>query len=473
MDRRDEEVERLVEENAALRRENAELRLMIEELRQHIQRLERELEEARRAGKRQAAPFSRGKPKANPAQPGRKAGAKYGRRCRRPIPERVDRVLEAELPGRCPDCGGGVEETGVESQYQTEIPEPKVERIQFRIHCGRCQKCGRRIQGRHRRQSSDAVGGAASQVGPRAVSFAAMLNKRMGLSYGKVSEVIADLFGLQVSRGGWSQALQRVAKKAEPTYEKIVEQVRGSPSVTPDETGWKVGGRLQWMWVYSSEQATVYSIQPGRGLEQARAVLGQDYAGFLVRDGWRVYRGFRQAIHQTCLAHLLRRCREMQEVSPAETAEFPLTIKAILEAGLQLRDRYAQGQIEEHGLAVACGRLEARLDRVLELPAAAASPANRRLANHLLAERNAIFTFLHCPGLDATNYRAEQAIRPMAVTRKTWGGNRTPTGAHTQSVLASVLQTCRQQFRSAIDVFQQLLCSPQPLALDLTRPQTR
>jgi transposase len=176
MDSRDEEIERL-------RKENAELRSIIEELRQHIGRLERELEEARRSGKRQAAPFSRQKPKAAPSKPGRKSGAQYGRRCRRPIPPRVDQVLEAELPDNCPDCGGAIEETGIESQYQTEIPEPKVERIEFRIHCGRCQQCGRGVRARHARQTSDAVGSAASQLGPRAVGLAVVLNKRMGLSY--------------------------------------------------------------------------------------------------------------------------------------------------------------------------------------------------------------------------------------------------------------------------------------------------
>jgi transposase len=163
----------------------------------------------------------------------------------------------------------------------------------------------------------------------------------------------------------------------------------------------------------------------------------------------------------------------MLEVSSAEAAVFPLAVKEILQQGLELRDRYARGQIEEHGLAVATGKLEARLDRLLESPAPADSPANRRLRNHLLGERDAIFTFLYCPGLDATNYRAEQAIRPMVVTRKTWGGNRTASGSHTQSALASILQTCRQQFRSASDVFQQLLRSPQPLTLDLTLTQPR
>jgi hypothetical protein len=36
---------------------------------------------------------------------------------------------------------------------------------------------------------------------------------------------------------------------------------------------------------------------------------------------------------------------------------------------------------------------------------------------------------LYCPGLEATNWRAEQAIRPIVVARKVWGRNRTPCGA--------------------------------------------
>ena len=83
-----------------------------------------------------------------------------------------------------------------------------------------------------------------------------------------------------------------MARKAEPTYEELGEQIRSSASVTPDETGWKVGGRLWWMWVFSSPQSTGYSIQPGRGFEQAAAVLGPNFDGFLVRDGWGVYRSF-------------------------------------------------------------------------------------------------------------------------------------------------------------------------------------
>ena len=124
-----------------LEREIARLRAENERLQAENERLRRALEEALRSAKRQAAPFWRRQPQAHPQKPGRKAGLDYGRRCRREIPDRVDEEVEVSLPARCPRGGGEVEETGVVSQYQTEIPQPRVERIEFRIHHGRCRRC--------------------------------------------------------------------------------------------------------------------------------------------------------------------------------------------------------------------------------------------------------------------------------------------------------------------------------------------
>lgn len=446
----------------------ARLEREIENLKAENARLQRLLEEALRTAKRQAAPFSRRNPKANPQKPGRKTGSQYGRQCRRPVPEKVDEVIEVPLPGKCPQCGSGVEETAVVSQYQSEIPPPRVERIEFRIHQGCCKNCGQRVEGRHPRQTS-AAGIESSQLGPRAVALATQLNKGLGLPYGKVAQVLEQGWGMKVSRSGLCRAIARVGSRAAPTYQVLVESIRGEANVTPDETGWKVEARLWWMWVFASVRLTVYAILPGRGFEQAATVLGADFGGFLTRDGWGVYRQFLQAFHQSCLRHLLSRCREMMEVSRGQAAEFPRQVQAILKAALSLRDRRDQGQIKERGLAIARGQLEARLDR--ELDRRWCSAANRRLANHLVRERQALFTFLYCSGLEATNWRAEQAIRFMVVARKVWGGNRTAAGAVTQSVLLSVLQTCHQQNRPVLPVLEQLLCSPQPAAIDLLAAQ--
>ena len=332
-------------------------------MRAEIARLRKLLEEALRSSKRQAAPFSRRHPKAHPQKPGRKAGTEYGRSCRRERPQPIDQVIDVPLPRHCPHCAGDLEETGVVSQYQSEIPEPRVEHMEFRIHLGQCRHCGRRVQGRDRRQTSRALGSASSQLGTRALALAILLNKGLGLPYGKTVAVLQQGWGLQVSRSGICQAIARAGHKAEPTYEYLQERIRGEPSVTADETGWKVAAQLQWMWVFSSEQITVYSIQPGRGFEQASSVLGEDFAGFLVRDGWSVYRQFQQAWHQTCVAHLLRRCREMIQVQGGSAAQFPRQLQRILQAALGLRQRYQQGQISAHGLAVARGKIEAGMNR--------------------------------------------------------------------------------------------------------------
>ena len=98
-------------------------------------------------------------------------------------------------------------------------------------------------------------------------------------------------------------------------------------------------------------------------------------------------------------------------------------VKTLLQQGLRLRDRHQAGSLSAHGLAVATGRLEAQLDRLLSRHFRC--PDNQRLAKHLRHEQPHLFTFLRCPGLHATNNFAERAIRLMAMARKTWGGNRT------------------------------------------------
>ena len=146
-------------------------------------------------------------------------------------------------------------------------------------------------------------------------------------------------------------------------------------------------------------------------------------------------------------------------------AQFPMAVKTLLQQSLRLRDRYQQGEVSEHGLAVATGRLDARMDRLLDRHFRC--PDNQRLANRLRHEQPHLFTFLRCPGLHATNNFAERAIRLMAMARKTWGGNRTANGARTQQILASVLRTCWQQGKDAFGQFVKLLRSTRPILLDI------
>lgn len=461
---------RLRQQWRRLARAHRRLRAELERLREDNAQLRSALAEAQRAGKRQAAPFSKGAPKPCPKRPGRRAGARYGRPAHRPPPRRVDEIIAVPLPPACPHCHGAVQSTGTAAQYQVDLPPITPHVVRFDIDIGRCRRCQRRLQGRHPRQTSDALGAAASQVGPQALALAADLNKGLGLSFAKTQRLFATAFGISITRGGLCLALERVARAAAPTYRALGQGLRsGLEVVTPDESGWKVGGALQWLWVFATPTITVYAIQAGRGFEQAAALLGADFHGTLVRDGWAPYRKFQHALHQTCIGHLLRRCHENLLTAGRGTARFPHAVKDLLHHALELRDRRDAGALSPHGLAVAIGRLEGRCDRLLRWSPIDAE--NRRFVKHLRQERAALFTFLRHPEVEATNWRAEQAIRPAVVTRKVCGGNRTWNGAHTQQVLASVLRTAAQQRRDPYAILVELLRAPKPRVAQVLLPK--
>jgi transposase len=439
-----------------------------ERLRKKIDRLEDELDDARWALHRQAAPFSRGTPRRRPRRPGRKPGAAFGRKAHRPIPRHIDERHTAPLPPRCPNCGGRLTTTRHATQYQEDLPDVRPIVRAFDIGIGHCTDCGRRVQGRHPLQTSDAIGAAGAQLGPTAVTLAVVLNKQLGLPLGKIATLFRERFGLTITPGGLVQAIRRAARRAAPTYAALQETVRGSPVVTADETGWKVNAHLEWLWAYATPETTVYAIQPGRGFHQAATVLGANFAGILVRDGWAPYRRFDQAIHQTCLAHLLRRCRLL--IRDHREHLFAPRVQRLLQQALRVRDRFYVGRMSAHGVAVARGHLQNQLNALIDRPGAAR--VARRFAAHLAVEFPAVFTFLLEPdAIDATNWRAEHALRPAVVTRKVCGGNRSERGAETHAVLTSLLRTIQQRHLDAGHVFSTLLRSREPITA-LAPPMT-
>lgn len=458
--------ETLREENTSLRRENERLRDESGAWKQEVASLRERLVEAQRAAKRQAAPFSKGPPKADPQRPGRKAGKRYGVKARRPIPQKVDEVYDAPLPPCCPRCGGEVVKTRTAWQYQEDLPPVRPLVRGFNVRIGLCLRCRRSVHGRHPLQTSDALGAAGVSIGPRALALAAELNKGVGTSFGKLSGIFRTSFSLSISRGGLSLALARVGRALAPTYDALVAQIRSAPVVAVDETGWKVGGWLHWLWAFVTPKVTIYRIMDGRGYAEACAVLGADFDATLLRDGWSPYRRFEHAVHQTCVGgHLIRRCKLNLETAKQGTARLPHAMLRILKRALRLRDHWLEQPPTPHGRAVHAGRLAAAMDRLLTWNPT--DNENRKLVKHLRNERNALFTFLRDPSVPASNWWGEQAIRPAVVTRKVWGGNRTTSGALTQQTIASVLRTCRQQGVDAFNIIEDVLCSPRPRVASL------
>lgn len=407
-----------------------------------IAELEQQLDDAQRRGKRQATPFSKGAPKAEPKKPGRKAGHQAAQRAK---PSRIDRTLEAPLPDACPHCGGHVQEEQVLPQYQEDIPRPVQPLVtQFNVHIGHCAQCARRVQGRHAEQTSDALGGAGVQLGPNVLALGAELKHVLGVSYGKVARFCQRSFGLSANRSSFARADQRLAQHWQPSYQRLLLQLRASGVIHVDETGWKVAGHNAWLWVFTNETLTVYCIDPSRGHEVVESILGTDFAGVLVSDCFLAY----DALHYAkakCAGHLLKRCKTLMESGSPVAVEFSQQLARLLRGGIKLKERQGThpARLSPHGYRVACGRLEAALDRLLERHYR--QPETARFAKLLRKQREYLFTFLHVAEVAPTNNAAERELRPAVIIRKTNGCNRSPAGATAHSILSSIIRTCEKQ----------------------------
>jgi transposase len=230
----------------------------------------------------------------------------------------------------------------------------------------------------------------------------------------------------------------------------------------PDETGWRVGGKSAWLHAFVTETATCYEIGNRSG-EIGQELLGPDWSGTLIHDGWSVYGGFDKAFHQQCVGHLQRRCRELLETAVRGAARLPQRILTLIDEAFWLRrqwrgHRLSGNELAEAGLGLSCRLQDLVSGRFTDQP-------NRRLAKHVLGHAMNWFWFLIDPTIDATNWRAEQAIRPAVVNRKVWGGNRTWRGATAQGVLTSLLVTLSQRGYAALDWFSAARCAKVRLPL--------
>jgi transposase len=433
----------LLLENQRLREENARFRQTIVDLQKRFEELERSV-------KRQAAPFSKGLPKPNPKKPGRKKGKRHGQHAHRepPPPAQVKETLEAPLPKQCPDCGGDVVEDKLDQQFQTEIPRQPIVR-QFNIHCGHCQKCGKHWRGRHPLQTSDATGAAQSQLGSDAQAAIVYLNKRAGMSHGKIADTFAKFFGITVSRGACAQVVLRAGQVLQPVYEQIKERVKSSAHLTPDETGWRIGGHPAWLHTWVGDNgATLYAIDPQRSADVLQEVIGLDWSGNMTHDGFSSYDRFEDAVHQQCVDHALRRARSLVDKQAGAAKIFPQQVIGLLTEALQLRDRFADEAVDQDRRGRAYEDFTQRLRGLTDHPRD--NETNERFAKHLHKHVASWFLFLVDASIPATNHRAEQALKTPIVNRKVWGGNRTDAGGQAQTIVSSVLETCKNK---AIDAF--------------------
>lgn len=344
-------------------------------------------------------------------------------------------------------------------QYQTDLPVlPPPATVRFKVGVGRCRACGKRVQGRHPEQTSDALGAAGAQIGPKLKGWAAWMHYSLGIPFAKMSRFFNDRFGLSVTAGALCQAAQTTGSTAlVPVNTQIRDRINQSPMIVMDETGWRVNAESAWVWIATTPDLTYYTVAGSRSFADANLLVDPDFAGTLVHDGWCVYDQYTTATHQTCVAHLTRRADELIESLPAGQRHTARYVRQLLGEGLAARDG---DEVERQAVI-------ADLTERIELLSEQAHPhdENRKLVNHLTRNLNGLFTFLADPTIDATSWRAEQGIRPTTVTRKVCGGNRSERGALTQGRMMTLFRTASQQGIDAVEYLIELARAPDPTTI--------
>ena len=278
-----------------------------------VHELEREL--ARRGKDRKPSPRT---PPAG-ANDRRKRGKRKHPGSTRPpadpaAPDADARAEDVPAPDHCLFCGGEVEDTGAfDERVVEDIPQPKREVTIYRRRVCRCNQCGRLARGR---ADLDVPG---SRLGPRARLLAAYGRVGLGVSLGKTQQLLAEFFGLHVSRAGLLGLQEWTAAALAPVAQRLLELLRESPVVQADETSWPQNGKYVWCWVLSNPKLAVFLIERRRDRATFRRLLGDSFAGTLVTDFYAVYDGLAPR-QQRCLAHLAVTLRELLEKTPAKFA---------------------------------------------------------------------------------------------------------------------------------------------------------
>ena len=225
-------------------------------------------------------------------------------------PERVDAGFD-HVPVQC-GCGhrfdGSEECVGDPVAHQKwELPELVPLIFEHRLHRLVCPGCGKAaVAG-----LPDGVSGSA--FGPRMEAHIAVLAGVYRLSRRQVADVIAEMFGCEISLGAVDASVMRMSAVLADPWRELRDAVRKASAVHADETSWRVRGESSWMWVAASSLMACYRIDPSRSQMAAKALLGEDFGSFIITDRYAGYHWLDVLQQQLCWCHAIRQLVSLSE----------------------------------------------------------------------------------------------------------------------------------------------------------------
>jgi transposase len=456
-----------------LQRDIADLTAQNAALRQEVADLRRQLD--KNSSNSSKPPSSDGfrkpprVPKSLRGASGKKSGGQIGHKgdTLRPVakPDKIERH-DAACCAHCAAALTGAMATGVEKRQVFDLPEPRLEVTEHQANIYTCASC----RGVTKAAFPEGVN-AHVQYGPRIKAAAVYLNTQQLIPEDRVGEVMKDILGAgslcPASVAAWCAAK---AEAFAPVAACIADLLARAPVRNLDETGFRVGQKLQWLHTVSSDVLTHYRVTSRRG-EIPKFLEG----GVIVHDHFRPYYGLNGLAHALCNAHHLRELKALIEIEKEAWAKKMSRLLAKMARAVAKAVEKGQSVLAERQRR----RFEALYDAILAQGFAfheAQPPLGRRpgargrqakrpghnLLERLRDYRSDVLRFLFDFAVPFTNNRAEQDIRMMKLRMKISGCFRTTDGAQTFATLRSVISTARKRGWNIL----QTLASPPGVILE-------
>ena len=278
-------------------------------------------------------------------------------------------------------------------------------------------------------------------VGPMLVSLIVCMAQRMRLSRRHTQEFLHDWFGIYLSTSTINRSIHEAGRAVEPLEEELVKEIEAAVLAHADETPWKEWGKLLWLWVIVTPTVCLFLIG-NRSKELVTSLFGEQFSGWLMSDGYIVYRKFKNRLR--CWAHVTRKARGLEEAFNAEAMTFGKEVNKWLDQFMKAIYE-ARENPPQTCLTITFAAELAAFKQLCEQHRDSTHDKTRALAREFLNDWEAFWVVLQYPFLPLTNNEAERALRHWVIARLISQGTRTEQGTRAFGLLASVIETCRKR----------------------------
>jgi transposase len=419
-----------------------ELMARVEALMARVAELEAKLEQPPKTPDNSSLPPSKGQKPSQSSKPKAKAEPHAG--AHRPLhtnPTSKRMVLAC----RCGRCGADVSnapQSPSETYDRIEIPEIKPDVTQVTLYGGVCPGCARRFK-------AEAPEGLepGSPFGPNLRAFVIYLRSVQGIPLARLSDVLRDVLGLDISEGALVNILADSAQPFKTQTNMIKERLLSGTALASDETGMRVGKANWWLWVFHHADSAVFVADKHRSKEVVQTFLGDWRPDYWISDRYGGQMGWAKREHQVCLAHLIR---DVQYAIDEGDGVFAPGLKGLLKRACAIGRR--RPDLADATLKAYQADLNRRLDKLMSLTPT--HKAGHKLQKIIKKVRRHLFVFVTNREIEATNNGSERALRPCAVYRKITNGFRSEWGAALYADIRSVVETARRRSIRAIDAIR-------------------